>query len=367
MLSLAVCLAFVVPATAVCLVYLACTLLGVRKIPRWRVGLTKRDPSEPCVFTILIPAHNEQTTLPSALRSIAAQDYPPDRVRVLVVADNCMDRTADVALEHGAECLVRTDVHRIGKGFAIAAGIEFNRLSFRDCVLILDADCELSPNALRELDVVFAAGAEVVQTAVWSRNADDGPSGYVAAVGAAIDDAVAEGRDHLGLRVPLRGTGMALRREVLAKVKWDTASPVEDAEYDSQLRRAGVRVRFCREAVVWCEAPATVSGLCRQRRRWALAGPLASKPLLLAHLLAAVAVCFAANAFTLWAGSLLLATGFVYLQAMAKVGFTRHRLGQLLATPVVVLRLFGVVILGLVHSKKLEWDRTPRLGEGRTG
>ena len=158
---------------------------------------------------------------------------------------------------------------------------------------------------------------------------------------------------------------MALRRDVLDKVKWDTASPVEDAEYDSQLRKAGVRVRFCPNAIVSCDAPANVKVLCRQRRRWALAGPLAGKPLLLAHLFATVSLCIAANLFTGWAVSLLLGTSLIYLKAMAAVGFTRHRFLNLMSTPIVLLRLLGVALAGLVLPKPVAWERTPRLGEGR--
>jgi cellulose synthase/poly-beta-1,6-N-acetylglucosamine synthase-like glycosyltransferase len=157
---------------------------------------------------------------------------------------------------------------------------------------------------------------------------------------------------------------MALRREALGKVNWSTASPVEDAEYDSQLCAAGVRVRFCREAVVWCEAPAAVNLLCRQRRRWSLAGPIAGKPMVLAHLFATLCVCGMANVFTWWAGGLVLGTAFIYLKAMHEVGFTRHRLGLLLTSPFVVLRLIGVAISGLLPLRTVSWERTPRLGEG---
>ncbi len=364
MWTVLVCLICLLPATAVCLACLVCTVRGIKH----------RRPAHPVAaslhFTVLIPAHDEESTLGAALDSLAAQAYPATHVKILVVADNCSDATAEVARRNGAECLERTDSERRGKGFALAAGIEMlERPSLarpaKSVVLILDADCELSPTALRELNASFAAGADVVQAAVQSRNADDGPAGYVAAVGAAVDRAVASGRDRIGFRVPLRGTGMALRHEVLNKVKWNTASPVEDAEYDRELRRAGLRVRFCPNAVVSCESPASLSVLCRQRRRWALAGPLASKPIALAQLFATAALCFACNQFTAWAASLLLITALIYLKAMLAVGLTRRRLGLLALSPIVVLRLLGVAMAGLLLPRPRTWDRTPRMGEGQ--
>jgi hypothetical protein len=52
-------------------------------------------------LTVLFPAHNEGLTVGAALESLCAQTRPPDRV--VVVADNCSDDTADVARHHGAD------------------------------------------------------------------------------------------------------------------------------------------------------------------------------------------------------------------------------------------------------------------------
>ncbi|MDX3003949.1 glycosyltransferase [Kribbella solani] len=49
----------------------------------------------------LVPAHNEEAALPAALDSLWQQTRRPDRV--IVIADNCTDRTVDVARAAGAE------------------------------------------------------------------------------------------------------------------------------------------------------------------------------------------------------------------------------------------------------------------------
>lgn len=48
-------------------------------------------------FAVLIAARNEEAVLPHLLDSLRAQDYPAELVDVYVVADNCTDRTAEVA------------------------------------------------------------------------------------------------------------------------------------------------------------------------------------------------------------------------------------------------------------------------------
>ncbi len=342
MTGTAVCLGLLVPATAAVAVPAVFVVLG--RLPRRRPLAHLVEPLPSVV--VLIPAHDEEATLPAALHSIAAQDYPPDCVRVVVVADHCSDDTATVAAEHGATVVTRAAPDRRGKGYALAAGLESLGGGTFDAVLVLDADCILNPTALREVARTLAAGAEVVQAAVWSRNADDGPAGFVAAVGAAVDAAVAAGRERLGLHGRLRGTGMVFRTTVLDRVRWATVSPVEDAEYDRELRNAGVRVRYCPGAEVTAAAPRRLAGLVRQRYRWAAAGPGGSKPLGLVLVALAAASCLAAGQFLVWAGALVAGTAALYLSAVASLGITLRRVGLFAATPAVVARLAVVAIVG---------------------
>lgn len=349
-------LALLVCATAVCLAHLVPTMLGL--FPRRR-----RGPAAPrLAFAVLVPAHDEEASLPATLRSLARLDYPPELLRVWVVADNCGDGTARVAREFGAECLERSDPANRGKGFALAFGLERILPTAPDAVLILDADCELNPGALRALASRFSVGADAVQCAVRSRNADDGAAGYVAAVGTAIDEAVAAGSDRLGRSVALRGTGMAFRRELLARVPWRAFGLAEDAEYGRKLRAAGVRVKHCGGAVVLCAAPGKLADLCRQRRRWRAAGALASKPLGLA-LVGAGAAAGVATGFAWWPASLVALTAAVYLRAVAVVGLNTRRVGLLLMSPSVVSRLGWVALAGLFRRGPLAWNRTRRAGE----
>lgn len=356
MVVAAVVLACLVPATAAGLGYLVPTLAGLFR----RRGAV-RAPTH--TFAILIPAHNEEHTLPAALESLLLLDYPPELVRVCVVADNCADGTARLARAAGAECVVRDDPAKHGKGYALAFGLERVLKDGPDVVLVLDADCELSPDALRALDAAFADGAEAVQAAVRSRNADDGTAGLVAAVGTAFDDAGAAGWDRLGFSVPLRGTGMAFTREVLEQIPWDAFGLVEDAEYGTHLKRAGVRVRYCGGAEVVSEAPPSVADLCRQRRRWRGAGLLASKPLVLGHLAITLAASFVCG-FVLWPAALAAVFAGLYLRAVLAVGLTQKRFGLLLRTPAVVLQLGWVTLAGLVRRNGV-WERTTRAAERR--
>jgi cellulose synthase/poly-beta-1,6-N-acetylglucosamine synthase-like glycosyltransferase len=359
--------ALLVPATAAAAYYVLLTTARPRRTPAGGGGRTR--------FAVLVPAHDEAGGVADTVRTVRSAEYPADRVRVVVVADNCTDATADVARRAGAEVIVRTDPGRRGKGYAVAFALDRVLPDRPDAVLVLDADCELSANAFRVFDAHLAAGAEAVQAAVVTRNAGDGPAGFAVAVGNHLDNATAAGKDRLGLRVPLRGTGMCLGRAVLERVPWRAFGLTEDAEYGERLAAAGVRVRFDPAAAVRCDTPAAVGELCRQRRRWraalsvgGLRSLVESKPLVLAELMAATAVAVAATVVdgdvwpAAWAAGIIALTAAVYLRAAVRVGLTVRRVGFLFAAPWVVARLLIVTLGGVVRQER-QWERTRRGAE----
>ena len=137
------------PATAACLYYLVLTTLG------WQARRTSSNPGPPRhTFAVLIPAHNEELSLTAAVRSVQSSDYPPEKVRVLVVADNCTDGTADVARSLGAECLERTDPVNRGKGYALALGIPH---ALASCVTLPDVVRYAAPHAVESMPLLARA------------------------------------------------------------------------------------------------------------------------------------------------------------------------------------------------------------------
>lgn len=359
-------LTFLVPATAACLYYVGFALLGRRRGP-------VASPQPARRIAVLIPAHNEELSLAAPLESIARADYPAGLRAVTVVADNCADGTAAVARGHGATALERTDAVLRGKGYALAFGLETILADRPDAVLILDADCQVEPETFRVLDAHLAGGAEAVQLAVRTRNAGDAGASFVGAVGNVFDNLLSAGKDRVGLPVPLRGSGMCFRRDVLERFPWQDFGLTEDAEYADRLAAGGVRVRFDPRPLVKSETPTRPGDLYQQRRRWRaalfggrglLARWLESKPLVLAQLLATGGTVLAAGSVALaaWYGVLLLLTGGLYLYAAACVGLSWRRVGHLAAAPWIVARLAAVTLGGLV-AREMVWQRTRRAAE----
>src|SRR5947209_11221952 len=99
-------------------------------------------------FAILVPAHNEEILLPRLLQSLTDLTYPRHLFEIYVVADNCSDRTGELAHAGGAHVYHRTDESEIGKGYALRwllAELERDNLQ-HDAFVVVDAESVVSSN-----------------------------------------------------------------------------------------------------------------------------------------------------------------------------------------------------------------------------
>lgn len=98
--------------------------------------------------SVVIPAHNEEPFIEETIRSVLAQDYPNIR-QIIVVADNCSDRTAEFARRAGATLVIENPADPItgigSKSRAQNVAIEFVTSELVDTV---DADTTLDPSAI---------------------------------------------------------------------------------------------------------------------------------------------------------------------------------------------------------------------------
>jgi cellulose synthase/poly-beta-1,6-N-acetylglucosamine synthase-like glycosyltransferase len=114
---------------------------------------TSDGPEPSHQIAVLVPAHDEEQLIGRCVESLLAQSYPHDLYRVIVIADNCSDRTADNAEAAGAEVIVRDEPNARGKGQALRWAMD--RLLAApnppDAVVVVDADSIADHNLLRAL------------------------------------------------------------------------------------------------------------------------------------------------------------------------------------------------------------------------
>ena len=129
-----------IPSTVLFLEVIAATFLPNREIKFVEPSRRKR-------IAVLVPAHNESIGLQPTLADLKSQLRQGDRL--VVIADNCTDDTAAIAKQMGAEVTVRNDTTKIGKGYALDWGVRFLSDQPPEIVIIVDADCRVSPRCDR--------------------------------------------------------------------------------------------------------------------------------------------------------------------------------------------------------------------------
>jgi 1,2-diacylglycerol 3-beta-glucosyltransferase len=229
------------------------------------------EPVPPGIrFDVVVPAHDEAQGIAATVESLLAVDYPRELFRVLVVADNCTDDTAERARAAGASVVVRDEGARRGKGHALAHAFDrILREGRADAVVVVDADTVVSPNLLEAFSARLACGASAVQADYVVRNPRASWRTLLMAVAlAAVHALRSVARERLGLSSGLFGNGMCFLSSLLRAVPHDAFSVVEDLEYGIALAEAGHRVHYAHEARVYGEMPSGGRAGGTQRRRW---------------------------------------------------------------------------------------------------
>ncbi len=223
--------------------------------------------AEDKLIAVLIPAHNESSGIIATLNSIQTQLRPQDRM--LVVADNCTDDTAEVAEGNGAEVISRYDSKNRGKGYALDFGLRHLSQNPPAVVVIIDADCVLEANALNQLAAKALHRVRPVQALylMYSKSAD--LKSKIAEFAWCVKNLVRPlGYANLGLPCQLMGTGMAFPWALILNADLANGNIVEDMKLGIDLAIAGTPPIFYLQSKVTSYFPVASEVQSGQKTRW---------------------------------------------------------------------------------------------------
>ncbi|MEM9266329.1 MAG: glycosyltransferase family 2 protein [Cyanobacteria bacterium P01_F01_bin.13] len=217
---------------------------------------------------ILMPAHNEEAVIQATLTTLTSQLQPSDRL--LVVADNCTDGTAEIARQAGATVLERHNDQQRGKGYALDFGLRHLSADAPDVVVMMDADCQVKPGAIDEIaHLALTTHRPVQATYLLEQSPEPSPKEMVSTFAFKVKNLVRP----LGLRMLnqpclLTGTGMAFPWATLKDVDLASGNIVEDMKLGLDLAIAGHPPIMCPQALVTGDQPQQDSTAITQRTRW---------------------------------------------------------------------------------------------------
>jgi GT2 family glycosyltransferase len=250
-------------------VTLWCTYLAVAVLFSGRSRMPERS-TRSLRFDVVVPAHNEASVIARCLASLRRLDWPADRIRLIVVADNCTDRTAGIARSAGARVLERRDPERQAKGYALQLALQLSQQEcWADAVVIVDADSEVSPDLIEAFASRIERGAHAVQAHYGVMNPQASWRTRLMAIAqGAFHTVRSRARERLRLSCGIRGNGWCVTHVLLEQVPYNAFSLAEDLEYGIQLGLSGFRVYYAAEGEVLADAVSSAKSARGQRQRW---------------------------------------------------------------------------------------------------
>ena len=217
---------------------------------------------------ILVPAHNEERDICVTLETLLAQTQPQDRI--VVIADNCTDDTADVARSfEGVTVIERENKELRGKGYAMDFGLNFLASDPPEVVMAVDSDCSVAEGSVEILTRTAAARQCPAQAAYLMEAGEEStPIDALSTLALIIKNEVRPtGLKRLGLPCVLMGSGMAFPWSVIQQASLANSRTVDDMQLTLDLSALGYAPVYCPEARVngrLMEGDAAKS----QRSRW---------------------------------------------------------------------------------------------------
>ncbi|HUG90532.1 MAG TPA: glycosyltransferase family 2 protein [Planctomycetaceae bacterium] len=212
------------------------------------------EPATCPSVSLIIPAHNEETTIASKLENALAIDYPAERLEIIVASDGSSDRTVEIA-ESVSRLAERVDYigphirvldfpDRRGKTAVLN---DAAREAAGEVLCLCDANVMFRPDALRRLaarleDPAIGAVSGDVRLASSESEFAEGEAAYYR-----LERSVQLGESRIGSMMGVDGGMYVVRRELFRPLPDDTI--VDDFVLSMRVIRQGRRVVYEPSAV----------------------------------------------------------------------------------------------------------------------
>ena len=224
-------------------------------------------------FAIIIPAHNEETVIKSTVKYLLEKlDYPRDLYDVFVCADNCTDKTYELAKEAGAIVFSRTesDPNKKRASYPIRLLVdEVLKLDKYDAIIKMDADNIPCIDYLKVMNDAVNEGIEIARSHEAPSNMGQNIWTATASCYYARDSRIASNfRERVGWNSMLSGAGLLVTTNVFKEIGgWDAMGTIDDAEFAVKRMLEKRKIHYLADALIYEDQPSSHEDSCARNAR----------------------------------------------------------------------------------------------------
>ena len=227
---------------------------------------------------VLIPAHNEEASIGRALNALLGQTRVPDRI--VVIADNCTDRTEQIARRYRGVTVMRTvgnTERKVGAlnqgwlrwqaGYDYIAGVDADTVVAKDCLQRLEEELSTTPRAggvMARYTFDQQMGTSAMARMLIRMQRLEFASWTADALRRKRKTYVLGGQCTLFSASALRAVAERNR----TREPWDTSTMVEDMQLTGDLQAMRYATNVSTTARAYAGPMVTVRSLWAQRRKW---------------------------------------------------------------------------------------------------
>ncbi|MFA5642034.1 MAG: glycosyltransferase family 2 protein [Bacteroidales bacterium] len=267
---------FVIMAVTVCYLLLF-SLFSLKK-----GGISSFISTKKARFLILIPAYKEDSVIMDSVNSVLAQDYPKEKMDIVVISDKMSDDTNSKLSELSLK-LFAIDPKKSSKGYAMNYAMENINDANYNLVVVLDADNVVDKDFLSNLNNAFNRGSLAIQAHRVAKNINSEVA-LLDAISEEINNSIfRRGHVNMGLSSALIGSGMAIEYKWFRANSGKLVSAGEDKELEILLLKDHIYIDYLDHVLVYDHKIEKEGAFYNQRRRW-LAAQLWSLSVGLKHI-----------------------------------------------------------------------------------
>lgn len=218
-------------------------------------------------IAVLIPGYKEDAVIEHVVKDALQQSYPSEHYEIIVIADSFQDATLEKLAKLPIK-VIKVQFERSTKAKALNAAFEALTDQY-EIAVILDADNLMEKDYLHKINDAYNHGHHAIQAQRTAKN-DTNSFAVLDGISEAINNFIfRKGFNAIKVSSTLIGSGMAFNYKLLkdSLLNIDAVGGF-DRELQILVNKAGHKILYLEDALVYDEKVENPEVLKNQRRRW---------------------------------------------------------------------------------------------------